>query len=62
MADFNGRSRRKTAEGKNKKRNTYKSVYALYEGRELILNSFRSGIFQIIFPIKRQHKEKDWEY
>ena len=39
------RSRPKTAESKNKKRNTYESAYALYEGRELILNAFRSGIF-----------------
>ena len=30
---------------KIKKRNTYESAYALYEGRELILNAFRSGIF-----------------
>ena len=62
LTDLNGRYRRKIAKGKNKKRNTYKSVYALYEGRELILNPFRSGMFPIIFPIKRQHKEKDWEY
>ena len=32
LADFNDRSRPKTAEGKNKKRNTYKSAYAFYEG------------------------------
>ena len=31
---FNDRYRPKTAEGKNKK-NTYKTAYALYEGREL---------------------------
>ena len=30
LADFNDRSRPKTAEGKNKKRNTYKSAYAFY--------------------------------
>ena len=42
-----------TAESKNKKRSTYKSAYALYEGRELILNAFRSGIFAI------KIKEKD---
>ena len=49
LTDFNERSRPKTAEGKNKKRNTYKSVYALYEGLELTLNTFRNGIF----PIKK---------
>ena len=32
---------------KIKKRNTYKSAYALYEGQELILNVFRSGLFPI---------------
>ena len=32
LAGFNDRSRPKTAEGKNKKRNTYKSAYAFYEG------------------------------
>ena len=35
-------------------KSTYKSTYALYEGKELILNAFRSGKF----PIKK-HKEKD---
>ena len=52
MLDFNDRSRPKTAEDKNKKINTYKRAYALYEGRELILNAFKSGIF----PIKTQGK------
>ena len=32
---------------KIKKRNTYKSAYALYERRELILNFFRGPIFLI---------------
>ena len=50
MTNFNDRSRQKTAEGKNEKINTYKSAYAPYEGRELIINAFRSGIF----PIKTQ--------
>ena len=34
-------------EGKNKKWNTFDNVNALYEGRELILNAFKSGIFPI---------------
>ena len=46
MAEFSGKSRPKTKEGQNKK-DTYESVSALYEGRELTLNAFKSGIFQI---------------
>ena len=34
LKDFNDRSRPKTAESKNRKRNTYQSAYALYEGRD----------------------------
>ena len=33
--------------GKDKKRDTCESAHALYEGRELILNAFKSGIFPI---------------
>ena len=33
--------------GLDKKRDTYESAYALYEGRELTLNAFKSGIFPI---------------
>ena len=51
---FNDSTRPKTAEGKNKKRNAYKSAYTLYEGRYLILNVFRSGIF----AIKKTHGER----
>ena len=47
MAKFNNKSRPKTKEGKDKTRNSFDSVIALYEGRELILNAFRSGIFRI---------------
>ena len=32
---------------KIKKRDTYESANTLYEGRELTLNAFRSGIFPI---------------
>ena len=41
MLEFNERSRPKTAEGKNEKRNTFESVNARYEGQELILNAFQ---------------------
>ena len=47
MLEFNERSRPKTAEGKNEKRNTFESVNARYEGQELILNAFKSWIFPI---------------
>ena len=39
--------RPRTIEGKDIKRDTYKSVYGLYEGRELTLNAFKSRIFPI---------------
>ena len=45
MVKFNNYSRLKTKEDKDKKRNTFHSVSVLYEGRELTLNAFRSGIF-----------------
>ena len=47
MIEFNNKSRPKTKEGKDKKRDTFVSVSAPYEGRELTLNAFRSGIFPI---------------
>ena len=47
-------SRARTKKGKDKKQNTFDSTNALLEGRELILNTFRSGIFQ-----QKKYKEKD---
>ena len=47
LTEFNNKSRPRAIEGKGKMRNTFESVNALYEGRELILNAFRSGIFSI---------------
>ena len=44
MLEFNDKSRPKTKEDKSKKRNTYKSVNVLYQGRELTLNAVQSGI------------------
>ena len=44
MVEFNNKSRPKNKEGKAKKRNTFDSVNAHYEGREL---TFESGIFSI---------------
>ena len=47
IVEFNDKSRSRTKEGKNKKRDTYESRYPLYEGRELTLNPFKCGIFPI---------------
>ena len=54
IINFSNKSRSKTNKQKDKKQITFDSINALYEGRELVLNAFRSGIF----PIKK-HKEKD---
>ena len=42
MVKFNNKSKPKTKEGTGKKRNTFDSLNAFYEGRELTLNAFRS--------------------
>ena len=47
VVKFNNKYKPKTKEGNAKKHNTFYSVNALYEGRELTLNTFRSGIFSI---------------
>ena len=47
MKKYNDKSRPKTKEGKDKKRNTFDSVSALYEGQESTLNAFRSSILPI---------------
>ena len=47
IVEFSNKSRPRTTEGKDKKRDTFESVYALYERQELILNAFKK-----IFPIK----------
>ena len=50
MVEFDKKSTPKTREGKSKekkKRNTFDTVNGLYEGRELTLNAFKSGIFQV---------------
>ena len=57
IVEFNKKSRPRTKEGKDKKRDTYESVYNLYEGRESTLNAFRNGIF----PMKST-QEKGLKY
>ena len=56
MVKFNNKSRPRSKEGKDKKRNTFDSVNSLYEGRELTLSAFKSGIFP------KKHKEKGVHY
>ena len=50
---FKNKSRSKRKEGRDKKRNTFDRVTALYECRELALNAFKSEIF----PIKEKQGE-----
>ena len=47
LVEFNNESIPRTIEEKDKKRDTYESAYSLFEGRELILNNFKSRIFLI---------------
>ena len=54
IINLSNKSRARTKKGKDKKQNTFDSTNALYEGREIILNTFRSGIFQ-----QKKYKEKD---
>ena len=48
IVKFNNKSKPKTKEGRDKNKNTFDSVIALYEGGELTLNALRC----VIFPIK----------
>ena len=57
MVEFNNKSRPRSKECKMKKRNTFDSVNALYEGEELTFIAFKKGIF----PLKPLQK-KDWNY
>ena len=47
MVKFNKKSKPKAKENKDKKWNTFDSVNAFYEGRELTFNAFKSRIFLI---------------
>ena len=48
IVEFYNKSRLRKLESDDKKRDTYESKYALYEGRELTFNTFKS----VIFPLK----------
>ena len=47
LVELNYKSKPKIKDNKNKKRDTYERVYALYEGQESFLNTFKMGIFPI---------------
>ena len=47
IAYFSKISKPRPKENKDKKQNTFDSVSAPYEGQELTLNAFRSGIIPI---------------
>ena len=47
IVEFNNKYEPRTKEGKDKKGDTYVSGYALSEGWELTLNTFKSGMFPI---------------
>ena len=53
MIQFNKKDQKKI----RRKRDTYESAYAFYEGQELTLNAFKSGIF----PIKKKGKGLKYE-
>ena len=53
VAEFSEKSKPRAIEGKDKERNTFETVNALSEGRELILICLRSGIF----PIKETQRK-----
>ena len=57
MVKFNNKSRPRSKEDKDKKRNTFDCVNALYEGRELSLNALRSEIFSIKEKKKKKRKK-----
>ena len=45
IVDFNKGTKPEHIQTKKQKRNTYESINALYEGMEMVLNAFKSGIF-----------------
>ena len=53
IVESNNKSRPRTIESKDKKRETQERAYLSYESRELIFNAFKSEIF----PIKETRKK-----
>ena len=52
--EFSDKSRPITKKYRDKIRNTFESLNALYEGQELILNAFRSSVF----PMKEKQRKQ----
>ena len=57
LVEFNYKPKPKIKDNENKKRDTYERVYALYEGQESFLKTFKMGIF-LIKIIKRKQTLK----
>lgn len=53
ILEFNSRARPKAQANKKKHRDTYESIYALCEGKEVILNVFKSEIIPL-YPAQRK--------
>ena len=54
MVNSDKKSRLRSKEDRDEKRNTFDSVNAIHEGREWTLNAFRSGIF----PVKETKRKR----
>ena len=54
MVNFDKKSRLRSKEDRDEKRNTFDSVNVIHEGREWTLNAFRSGIF----PVKETKRKR----
>ena len=47
ILSFNNKTNPRSNEGKNDKNDFFDSAKNLYEGRELVLNAFKSGLFPL---------------
>ena len=47
IVEFNKKRNQETQREKKRKRDTYESINALYEGREMVFNTFKKGIFML---------------
>ena len=54
MIKFINKSKPKTKEDRDKKRNTFDNVSALYEGQELTLNASRNRVFLFKFKSNKR--------
>ena len=47
ILNFNNKARPKNKNDKKNKRNVFNTAKNLYEGRELVINTFKSGLFKL---------------